>query len=93
MQTPINTIPIIQQTPYTAGIMMYNYVNDLSSRLQKKNISSRQVDRIVFELIDVVLGEAIKDENKKSKEIKRNHIFSVFKLVADDFGVMYPEEV
>lgn len=53
MQTPLsNNTPLIQQTPYTTGIMMYNYVNDLSSRLQKKKFSSRQVDQIIFQAID-----------------------------------------
>ncbi len=53
MQTPLNTTtPLIQQTPYTTGIMMYNYVNDLSSRLQKKKFSSRQVDQTIFQTID-----------------------------------------
>jgi len=56
MQTPLNTTtPLIQQTPYTTGIMMYNYVNDLSSRLQKKKFSSRQVDQTIFQTIDEVL--------------------------------------
>jgi hypothetical protein len=94
MQTPLaSTTPLIQQTPYTNSIMMYNYVNDLSSRLQKKKFSSRQVDQVIFRLIDEVLGEAIKDENKKSREIKRNHVFSVYKLVAEDFGQVYEKEV
>ena len=57
MQTPLNTnTPLIQQTPYTTGIMMYNYVNDFSSRLNKKKFSSRQVDQLVFQLIDEVLN-------------------------------------
>lgn len=56
MQTPLNTTtPLIQQTPYTTGIMMYNYVNDLSLRLHKKKITSRQVDQVIFEAIDEVL--------------------------------------
>lgn len=56
MQTPLNTTtPLIQQTPYTTGIMMYNYVNDLSSRLQKKKFLSRQVDQTIFQTIDEVL--------------------------------------
>ncbi len=94
MQTPLNTTtPLIQQTPYTTGIMMYNYVNDLSSRLQKKKFSSRQVDQTIFQTIDEVLKDAIKDDNAKCKDIKRNHIFSVYKLVAEDFGLIYPTEV
>jgi len=49
MQTPLNTTtPLIQQTPYTTGIMMYNYVNDLSLRLHKKKITGRQVDQVIF---------------------------------------------
>lgn len=66
MQTPLNTnTPLIQQTPYTTGIMMYNYVNELSSRLHKK-FATRQVDQLIFDMIDDVLKEAIKDENTKS---------------------------
>jgi hypothetical protein len=49
MQTPLSTnTPLIQQTPYTTGIMMYNYVNDLSTRLHKKKFASRQVDQVIF---------------------------------------------
>ena len=55
MQTPLSTnTPLIQQTPYTTGIMMYNYVNELSSRLHKK-FATRQVDQLIFEIIDGVL--------------------------------------
>jgi hypothetical protein len=55
MQTPLaTTTPLIQQTPYTTGIMMYNYVNELTSRLHKK-FATRQVDKLIFEIIDQVL--------------------------------------
>jgi hypothetical protein len=53
MQTPISTTtPLIQQTPYTTGLMMYNYVNDLSNRLQQKKFCSRKFDQLIFSLID-----------------------------------------
>jgi hypothetical protein len=91
MQTPVvTTTPLIQQTPYTTGIMMYNYVNDLSSRLKQKKFSSRKYDQQIFQFIDDILAQSIKDENLKSNEIKRNHIFSVYKLAAEDFGTLYP---
>ncbi len=39
------------------------------------------------------MKDSIKDDNVKCKDIKRNHIFSVYKLVAEDFGLLYPTEV
>lgn len=93
MQTPLNTItPLIQQTPYTTGMMMYNYVNDLTSRLNK-NFVARQVDQLIFDIIDQILPEAIRNENIKSIEIKRNQVFSVYKLVAEEFGSANPAEL
>jgi|JI61114C2RNA_FD_contig_31_1701276_length_512_multi_2_in_0_out_0_1 hypothetical protein len=56
MQTPLSTTtPLIQQTPYTAGIMLYNYVNELSSRLHKKKFASRALDQTIFQTIDEIL--------------------------------------
>ncbi len=56
IQTPISmNTPLIQQTPYTTGILMYNYVNDLSSRFQKIKFTSRKSDQIIFQLLDQVM--------------------------------------
>ena len=62
MQTPVCTnTPLIQQTPYTTGIMMYNYVSELSNRLQQKKFCSRKIDQLIFSLIDEVLDRSMKD--------------------------------
>ena len=48
---------------------------------------------MVFGLVDEVLDEAVKEENQKAREIKRNHIFSVWKIVSEEFLVNYGGEV
>ncbi len=48
---------------------------------------------MVFGLVDEVLDQAVKEENQKAREIKRNHIFSVWKIVSEEFLINYGGEV
>jgi hypothetical protein len=93
MPSPMTTkAHLITQTPYTTGMMMFNYVNELSNRLKQKKFTTRKSDQLVFKLIDEILSERLKDENEKSKEIKRSLIFSIYKLASEDFVALNPND-
>jgi len=93
MPSPMATkAHLITQTPFTTGMMMCNYVNELSNRLKQKKFSARKSDQLIFKLIDEILGERLKDANENSKEVKRNLIFSIYKLTSEDFLMLNPND-
>lgn len=40
--------PLLQQTPYTNGVFMYNYVLDFAKKIKQKHYEHRKSDMLVF---------------------------------------------
>ena len=90
MHSPsVTNIPLIQ-TPVSAGMDMYNYLNNKSKKYNE-NSQLYEKDMIVLEYIDKFFSKQKKA--KTIEEIKKKLVFSLFKTYLADFTDSNPREV
>ncbi len=55
-------------------------MNDLKNQLPQ-----RRSDKLIIELIDRIYQKSKKDNDKKSKDLKTNLIFSLYKISSEEY--------
>lgn len=81
---------LICSTPITAGMEMYNFLNDKSKRAKEANFPQRKHDPLMLGLIGQVL-DCTDKKNEKTKEIKSNLIFSLYKIATEEYIDQYSQ--
>lgn len=84
-------VPLIVTTPITAGMEMYNFLNEKRKRLQYINQQERCLDKQIFILIDNVFSLDQK-ETEISKNTKKDMIVSLYKIYYEDYLTANPHE-
>lgn len=86
MQSPsMVKVPLLCATPITAGMEMYNYLKQMVKRLSSNHNNERSIDKKVNSLIDVVFNLDQKNFDQKSKDLKREMILSLYKLISEEY--------
>lgn len=86
MQSPsMVKVPLLCATPITAGMEMYNYLKQKAKLLNSSHSNERSIDKKVNSLIDAVFDLDQKNFDQKSKELKKEMILSLYKLVSEEY--------
>lgn len=70
---------------------MYNYLSDKSQKAKESGYPVRKLDGLMGQLIDRVL-DSRDTKADKTREIKYNLIFSLYKIVSEEYSQQNPHE-
>lgn len=86
MQSPsMVKVPLLCATPITAGMEMYNYLKQKSWKFKDMHSQVRPFDKNVVALIDRVFDLEDKNMDQKSKDLKKNMILPLYKVISDEY--------